>query len=227
MLRRSDPRGAMILALLLALATPLLPARDARADAPGWPRQFDSSSGTFIIYQPQPETLTGDMLTGRAAFSVQHGDDAQPTFGVLWFAEQIQIDRDSSSVTARNFDVTKVRLPGITAADASRYESLVETEAAHWDLSGSLQELQAGLASAEKERASVADLDTLPPRILFVQERALLVSYDGAPVMEPITGSGLERVSNTPFAVLRDTASGVFYLSGANLWYSAKDPLGP
>ena len=201
--------------------------RPSRAEDAGWPRQFDSTSGAFVIYQPQPETLVGDMLTARAAFSLQQSRDTEPLFGVLWFTETILIDRDSSSVSARHFDVTKVRLPGITPSEASRYESLVESEAANWDLSGSLEELRAGLASAEKERASVADLDTVPPRVVFAQSPAILVVYDGRPVLEPIPGAGLERVVNTPYAVVHDPSSRKYFLSGANVWYEADDPLGP
>ena len=202
-------------------------AGGAQAEDSGWPRQFSSPSGTFVIYQPQPESLVADLLSGRIAFSLQRSPDQEPTFGVMWFTERIVIDRDSSTVAARNFDVTKVRLPGTTPADASRYEQLVESEAANWDLSGSLEELQAGLASAEKERASVADLDTVPPRIVFSEARAILVVYDGAPVLEPIAGSPLERVTNTPYAVIHDPSSRAYYLSGANLWYRADDPRGP
>ncbi len=211
----------------LAVAASLAVAMTARADDPGWPRQFDSSSGSFVIYQPQPEDLNGDVLTGRAAFSLQKREDKNPTFGVLWYAERIEIDRDSSTVTARSLDVTKVRLPGITPDEASRYEALVETQAAGWDLSGSLEELQAGLAAAEQERASVAGLDNAPPRILFHDRRAILVVYDGPPALEPIEGSGLQRVANTPYAVVFDPRNRDYYLNGANLWYRAKDPLGP
>src|SRR2546426_1783976 len=153
---------ASALAFLAALAL----ASPARADDSGWPRQFDSSSGPFVIYEPQPEDLNGDMLSGRAAFSLQRSGDSYPTFGVLWFTEQIGIDRDSSTVWARNFDVTKVRLPSITPDQESRYEKLVETEAATWDFTQSLDELRAGLAATEKERASVGDLDNTPPRII-------------------------------------------------------------
>ena len=134
------------LAAILAAVVWLLPAR-VRADSV-WPRQFDSTSGSFIIYQPQPETLNGDVLTGRLAFSLQRPGSSEPAFGVMWFTERVAIDRDSSTVTPSNLDVTKVRLPGTTPADESRYEHLVEAEAARWDLSGSLEELQAGLASA-------------------------------------------------------------------------------
>jgi hypothetical protein len=220
------PSAASVLAVL-AMAASLAVAVPARADDPGWPRQFDSSSGSFVIYQPQPEDLRGDVLTGRAAFSLKKSGDMYPTFGVLWYTEQIQIDRDSSTVAARSLDVTKVRLPGITSDEATRYETLVETEAAGWDLSGSLEELQAGLAAAEKERASVAGIDNAPPRIVFHDRRAILVVYDGEPVLKPIARSTLQRVVNTPYAVVFDPRSRSYYLNGANLWYQAKDPLGP
>jgi hypothetical protein len=217
----ASPLAALALTAALAFAAP------ARADDPSWPRQLDSSSGSFVIYQPQPEDLNGDVLTGRAAFSLQKSGDANPIFGVLWFTEHIEIDRDSSMVTARSLDVTKVRLPGITAAEASRYEKIVEAEAAQWDLSGSLEELQAGLAATERERASVADLSNTPPRIIFAYERAILVAYDGPPTLEPIEGSSLQRAANTPYAVVFDPSSRNYYLNGTNLWYTAKDPLGP
>jgi len=229
----SEPRSARPrvwlpnLLAALALLTSAGFATSSRADDSSWPRQFDSSSGSFVIYEPQPEDLSGDVLTGRAAFSLQKSGDSNPIFGVLWFTEQIQIDRDSSTVNARGFDVTKVRLPGITPAEASDYEKRVESEAAQWDLSGSLKELQSGLAATEKERASVADLLNQPPRIVVSYQRSVLVTYDGAPTLEPIEGSNLERVTNTPFAVVYNPSTRVYYLNGANVWYSAKDPLGP
>jgi hypothetical protein len=214
------------LAALAALAL-LVTGAPARAADSGWPRQFDSPIGPFVIYQPQPEDLEGDLLACRAAFSLEKSAEAGPIFGVVWFTEHIQVDRDSSTVMRRDLDVTKVRLPGITPAEADRYEALIESEATRWDLSGSLDELKAGLAATEKERASVADLDNAPPRIRFIDERALLVLYDGPPEFEPIEGSRLEWAVNTPYAVVHDPTSRQYYLNGANLWYQAKDPLGP
>lgn len=216
-------RQAVGLAVFAILAL----AGSAPAEDAGWPREFESSTGSFVIYQPQPEVLKGDLLTGRAAFSLQKRGDGHPTFGVLWFAERIEVDRDSSTVTARTLDVTKVRLPGITPALESQYEKLVESQAVRWDLSGSLEELQAGLAATAKERASEAGLDNAPPRILFHERRAVLLVYDGAPLLQPIEGSNLQFVANTPCAVVFDPAAGDYYLNGANLWYRARDPLGP
>ncbi len=222
-----SPRLLRSLGATLSCFLVLLAAAAARADETRWPREFDSPAGSFVIYQPQPEELTGDVLTGRAAFSLRKSADQSPAFGVLWYSEEIQVDRDSSTVTARSLDVTKVRLPGITPEDADRYETLVEGQSASWDLSGSLEDLQAGLAAAAEERASVAGLDNAPPKILFHARRAILVVYDGPPVLEPIEGSQLQRAANTPYAVVYDARAKSYYLNGANLWYQAKNPLGP
>jgi hypothetical protein len=219
-------RGAGVAKLLLALGL-LAGLGRAQADEGVWPRQFESDSGSFVIYQPQPEALTGDLLSARAAFSLQKAEDASPVFGVLWFTERIQIDRDSSVVTGADLDVTRVRLPGITTGDASRYEKFVEAEATRWDLSGSLDELRAGLAASEQERASVEGLDNTPPRIVVTFNRAILLQYDESPVFEPIEGTRLERASNTPLAVIYEPSSRQYYLNGANLWYRASDPMGP
>src|SRR5439155_4339213 len=164
------PRIARFLAVL-GVAACRGRAMTARADDAGWPRQFDSPSGSFVIYQPQPEHLDGDVLTGRAAFSLQKSEEQNLVYGVLWYTEHIEVDRDSSVVTARNLDVTKVRLPGITPGEADRYEQMVETQAAGWDLSGSVEELQVGLAAAEQERGSNDALDTVPPKILVQPPR--------------------------------------------------------
>ena len=224
------PRGSR-LHFALAAALPLLTAAflpsASRADDASWPRQFDSSSGTFVIYELQPESLEGDVLSGRAAFSLQKPGDALPVFGVLWLTTRVEIDRDSSTVTQRDLDITKVRLPQITPDEAARYEKLVEREAARWDLSGSLEELRSGLAAAEKERASVDDIQNDPPRIVFAHERAILVQYDGPPALAPIEDSNLEYATNTPYAVVFDPRAQRYYLNGANLWYAARDPLGP
>ena len=66
--RRDVASFAACLALFL-----LAHSASAADEAPdsAWPRQFDSASGSFVVYQPQPEEMHGDVLLGRVAFSVQ------------------------------------------------------------------------------------------------------------------------------------------------------------
>ena len=208
-------------------AAVLFTAPVAHAQGANWPRQFASTSGAFIVFQPQPEQMTGNMVTARAAFSLRKADTTAATFGVLWFKARVRVDRDSLTVKESGLDVTRVQLPGATELDEQRYEHLVEAEATGWDLSGSFEELRAGLAASAKERSSIENLDHTAPRVLFSTKRALLVVYDGAPQLEPIGGTALKRVANTPYAVVYDSTTAAYWLNGANLWYRATSPLGP
>ena len=78
--RRGTKSAALLLAIpaLAALAALGTPAGPARADGSAWPRHFESSSGSFVIFQPQPEELDDDLLTGRAAFSLKKTGHAYP-----------------------------------------------------------------------------------------------------------------------------------------------------
>ena len=60
--------------LIAAAVIPFALASAARADTTAWPRRFDSLSGSFVIYQPQPESVAADLLSCRAAFSLLKND---------------------------------------------------------------------------------------------------------------------------------------------------------
>jgi hypothetical protein len=66
-----------------------------------------------------------------------------------------------------------------------------------------------------------------PPTMVFREKKALLLLYDGEPQTRKIENSNYERVVNTPFAVVKDTKSGIFYMSAGKVWYSAKSAKGP
>src|SRR5262249_9306210 len=63
----------------------LAQAPPARGDNQAWPRQFQSGSLTFTVYQPQLDRWQGRDLSGRAAVSVKDATSPQEQFGVIWF----------------------------------------------------------------------------------------------------------------------------------------------
>ena len=80
-------RTACLSALLLAS-----PAAFATLE---WPQEIDAPEGTIVVYQPQPESLAGNVLGGRAAVQLNFKDQAEPVFGVMWFTARIDTDRES------------------------------------------------------------------------------------------------------------------------------------
>ncbi len=68
------------IALFLVFASIGLIAADGN-----WPKEIKAKSGAVItIYQPQPQSLQGDKLIGRAAFSVKEKPGNELIFGVFW-----------------------------------------------------------------------------------------------------------------------------------------------
>lgn len=49
-----------------------------------FPQVITDPAGTVVVYQPQPETLKGNVLTGRAAMSVKAPGQKESIFGAFW-----------------------------------------------------------------------------------------------------------------------------------------------
>ena len=215
--------GAAVCALtLLGLRAPALSAQDY-----SWPRQITVTQGTIILYQPQPEQLVGNQLTARGAFALKPTGRPDPIFGAMWMTATVDVDRDSGEAWIHGLKVTRTRWADATADQQQRFTQIVETDFPAAGFHITLERLTASLASAEAERSHTDGIKTDAPRIVFVEQLAVLLMYDGAPRTQPIENTGLEVVLNTPFGVVRDTSSGTYYLGGGKIWYSAPDPMGP
>jgi hypothetical protein len=197
------------------------------AGAVDWPQEIEAPEGTIVVYQPQPEHLEGNLLTGRAAVAIEIKDAAEPIFGAMWFTARIDTDREAGTAIVRDVTVTDVRWPDSKDAGEQRFTQIVESSVPEAGFEISLEQLTASLATAERERSSLEDLKNDPPAIVFSDELAVLLLYDGEPRFSPVEDSPYERVLNTPFLVVRNTRSKMCYLSSGTLWYEAKDPLGP
>ncbi|HET9253349.1 MAG TPA: carbohydrate-binding family V/XII [Candidatus Eisenbacteria bacterium] len=208
---------------LLALA-PTIPAYAAD---PTWPREITTQRGLFTVYQPQPETFSGNTLTGRAALSLTRKSDPEPVFGVMWFRCRVDTDRGAGTATLRDITVTNVRWP---ESKEEQEREIAEFLTSLWSktvIPISLDRLKASLESAEKEQKSLDGIKNEPPKFVVVEEKAELLLYDGEPRAFDIPNTDFEHFANTAFAVVRDKKSGTCYLNGGAFWYRATGPEGP
>jgi hypothetical protein len=214
--------AAAALALLLPVVAGA--ATDAVA-TDAWPRQLESAQGTILLYQPQPETLQGTTLNGRAAFSVTAPGKKEPVFGALWFTADVKTDRDQRQVQVLGAKVTRVRLPDAKPEDEQGIASALEQQVPQWELFISMDRLTAALAEVQEQRAAADELKADPPNIIFATEPTVLVVLDGNPIRRPIENSGIESVVNTPFPLFFDPKSQRYYLTNGSLWYQTGDLL--
>ncbi len=214
-----SPLRLLLLVLLLAGGVTNTRAQDAESE---WPREIETSKGKIVVYQPQPELLEGNVLSGRTAVSV-HIPDKPPVFGAVWFTSTLDIDRDERIARVIDVTIERVRFPDADPAAVQKLTDLIETVAPQWDISMSLDRLTTSLEAAERERGVDDDLNNDPPVIRFVTYPALLVTIDGEPELRKIGDTDLMRVVNTPFPIVFDPAGKSYYLYGTSVWFATAD----
>jgi len=193
-----------------------------------WPVALEATEGRVEVYQPQPEAMKGDTLTARAAVSLTRPGAAAPTFGAAWFTAHVSTDRDTRTVTIHDVTVTDVRLPGSAAADQQDFARAIGGRLSAMGVTFPLDQLTASLDTARCEQIEAHQIGTTPPRILFSTTPATLVSVNGPPRLQPLSGvPGVSRVANTPFILLFDNVGRHYYLKAGARWVSAPDLAGP
>ncbi|NNK47477.1 MAG: carbohydrate-binding family V/XII, partial [Gemmatimonadetes bacterium] len=222
-------RGARLLvaALLLAAVSGVAFAALQEEPEEGWPREIPVDAASVLVFQPQPEALDGNMLSGRAAVSVERPDE-EPVFGVVWFKARLETDRDERIASVDDLTVTRVGFPAAEEAQRDSLAEILEREIPAWELDIAMDRLLTSLELAETRRKSAEGLNMDPPVILFSLEPAVLVSIDGAPRLQQVEGSDLMRVLNTAFTIIFDRNARTYWLAaGEDEWYSAPEYDGP
>ena len=209
----------------MLLAFSVLFASDETPVSP-WPLDVPYGSGVITLYQPQPEKLDGNVLTGRAAASYLANGKSEDdrVFGALWFTATLDIDREHDVAKARSMTITKVVTPKgeKTDDDGAAAKKAIQDAVVALNVEIDLDRLAATLE--EPANAGSADIASAVPRILIRQEPTVLVVLDGAPKRQEV--DGVQRVVNTPAFIAIDS-DGTWWLRGDTDWLTASAIEGP
>lgn len=225
-----DHRNSRFKWTAAALALPALLGVATVADADeGWPREITVPEAQIVVYQPQTDVLSGNRLSYRSAVSVTPAGSTEPVFGTVWIESRVETDTDTRTAVLAGFEVPRVRFPSASDEEQETLVEILQREAVGWQLEVSLDRLIETLQLAEREKVVADDLKSDPPRILVETEPAVLVSYDGEPIVATLPGSTeLEQVVNTAFWIVKDPKKGDFVLfADGETWYHATSPSGP
>ena len=205
--------------ILLTLASlPSLLAQEG-----DWPRTVPMGQGMVTIYSPQIDEMNDNIIQYRAALAYRATAGAEPVFGAGWFESPVKIDSAKRIVHPTDLSLTETRFPAGTDDIQSELASVVARQSPGWNLDFSLDELDTALQTAATETNAV---NTTPPRIVYRDHPALLISIDGEPVLREVENSPYKAVINTPYPLLYDGK--YFYLNAAtDVWYRARKATGP
>ncbi len=189
-----------------------------------WPREIDAPTATIILYQPQPQSHEGNRLSVIFATAVEPKSGADTIFGAIWLDARLQIDREERTATIIGVQVTDTRFPVEDEDGRAWLIEEVENALLTSDIPISLDRLIASLELEEGRQEAAQDLSMAPPVILFSTEPAVLLTIDGTPKLREVEDTGIERVMNTPYTVLKEGGS-YFLAADETTWYRTDDLL--
>ncbi len=187
---------------------------------PEWPKKLNKEDSQISIYQPQVNSLDGDILDARAALSVKQKGE-KLVFGAMWFTSRLVTDFDTRLVSLKDVNIESVKFPDADEDGEAAMIALLESEIPQMDLTFSLDRLLTSLKMAELSSEMSEKLNHAAPRIFFKDEASVLILIDGEPILEDIEDTKIQYVVNTPYFILYNKADGFFYLKGGDWWYRA------
>jgi hypothetical protein len=192
-----------------------------------WPKAISSGGYIIKIYQPQIESLQGDTLKSRGAFSILSPGKEDPVFGALWSTSMLQTDRAKRTAVLENIKINEIKFAGDSNAEnVTRLKALLEKEIPKWDMVLSLDQLESSIeGDGSNGNAESNNLSTNPPKIIYSKKPSTLVLIEGDPKLKENKEMGVELVMNTAFTIAK--VKDLYYLNGSGKWYSSKDMNGP
>lgn len=186
-----------------------------------WPKEIPlETGGRLVLYQLQPETITGNRLTARAAFSVREKRDDEPIFGALWLNAILNTDKAERRATLENIQLTEAKFPAEeNQFQAETLRTILQRELPKWKLAIPLDELITTMDGTKLGNKDQFKND--PPEIMYSQQPTTLVVIDGEPFIKPDTQLGVNRVLNTPFLLIQQPNDNLFYLYASPFWYQS------
>lgn len=188
----------------------------------GWPKVINAANGEITVYQPQPETLDGIILSGRAAVAVKHKDAKRPTFGAIWITTTLEVDRDTRIAVLKDIKIPNIRFSDeIDSAVVIKISKMIEVEMPKWNLEISMDDLITTLESTSVSSDNNFKHDV--PEIIVTYTPSIFVFIDGEPMMKKMDGYDFQRIENSPFFIIYDTKKKEYYIYSETYWATAKD----
>jgi hypothetical protein len=198
-------------------------AGGARADdETAWPRELGDKGYKVLIYQPQLESFSGNVLQGRFAVSVTPKKDKKtPIFGAAWFEGTVATDSDTRIVSLQTFKITAANFPDQDSTKVQQLTRYLEKEIPKWEITVTHDDLVASLEAGGGHVDEALKHD--PPEMIFSTEPAVLVLIDGEPKLQDLPDFDVQYVVNSPFFIALEPITKAYYLKGGAFWYMSAD----
>lgn len=180
-----------------------------------WPKELPlSGGGTITIYQLQPEKLSGDNLSARAAVSIRKKSGDEPVFGAMWIQGQLSSDNNA---TLKNVTVRQSKFADDDNINTDNFRKSVEQGFPGLRVQFSRDNIQAAI----NQEQSSENLKNDAPLIIYREKPTTLIVLDGEPMEEKDDDLQMTRVVNTPYLIVKNPDDNKYYLYGGSFWYAS------
>src|SRR5262249_56649841 len=137
----------------------------AQPPADPWPREVTISTAQALIYQPQINSWSGNILDFRTAIALKPAGSQTQTFGVVSGTARTEVDRGSRLVNLEDFSVTEIKFPTLPDNGLS-YLSELKRALPSAMATISLNRLEASLTSSPTVKSRPVPVSDTPPAVL-------------------------------------------------------------
>jgi hypothetical protein len=210
-------------------STPTPAAAVAEADTipdpdGGWPRAIPTPSGGMIVmYQPQVESWEGQKrMKAMAAVSYTPKGAQRPGLGTVRLESPTSTSVEERMVNFQKIEITSMRFASLEKQEAKEVLEEIKKALPKENMLVSLDRILTAVDTSAI-RAKEVKINTEPPPIFYSKKPAILVQFDGEPMLIPISGSSLSYAVNTNWDVFQDGDTKLWYMRNDTYWLSTKD----
>jgi hypothetical protein len=200
------------------------------ANAQSWPKEFTGTKGKLVMYEPQPQKIEANKVSGVMAISVLANGKKEPVFGALFFDAFIKIDRDTRKYSLDRFTIPNLKFSGktdIPDKDEEDLKKYIIEQVMAMQITGSYDQLLSTVEEYKTENKKNENFRNDPPVFIYTTSPSVLIMIDGEPKFQDIKDTDLKHVANTGYVIFENKSDRQFYLFGGEIWYTAPQIKGP
>ena len=191
-----------------------------------WPRELQLPKGKLMVYQPQIDDWKDyKLVKARSAVAFLATGSDNPLLGIVEMQARTEVDFESRLVKMLGLQITGGNFPSLTKEKSDEAIAKLKTLVKPDTLRS--VELDRMLVSLDRAGVKNVELKNDPPKIYVSKKPAVLVIFDGKPVLSPIKDSDLKFVINTNWDVFYMESTKTAYLRNEKSWMQAGDFHGP
>jgi hypothetical protein len=192
-----------------------------------WPKEIQHPKGKVVIYQPQIDSWPDyKVVKARSAVAFLPNGETNPHLGIIEMQANTEVDFESRLVKLTRLQITNSNFPGAT--QEKNAEALVELKKMLNSDNVRSIDLDRMLVSLQRSGSVKAvELKNDPPKIFYSKKPAVLIIFDGKPILSPIKDSELKFVVNTNWDIFYKEKDKTYFIRDEKAWMKAQDLKGP